>query len=157
MIYGPAPAIADWMHLPVDWNRNNITNVGPVSADINVIETNGVTNPGDILNGAEDWTRLIYNFRNSPNYGEGVSLEDTEIIDMHFTPDLKDLTSARVELSIIREGNEVRITWSDTKYTLQATTDFNQWVDLPGVTSPATLSANLPYRFFRLIWRLPQN
>ncbi len=156
MIYGPPPAIPFFMDGPVDWNRNAVIDAGLVSADINVIETNGVFHPGDILHGAEDWSRLIYNFRNSPNYGEGTSVEDTETIDMDFTRDLADLTGFRVALSITREGNDVRITWSNATYTLQAATVINQWVDLPGVTSPATLSANLPYRFFRLIWHSPK-
>lgn len=56
-------------------------------------------------------------------------------------------------LSIRREGSNVEMTWSGLGYVLQATTDFSQWVDLPGVTSPATLPADLPHRFFRLICR----
>ena len=56
-------------------------------------------------------------------------------------------------LSISRIGDEVSLTWSGLGYRLEATTDFNRWDELPGVRSPATLRANTPYRFFRLICR----
>ena len=56
-------------------------------------------------------------------------------------------------LSISRMGDEVSLTWSGLGYRVEATTDFNRWDELLGISSPATLRANTPYRFFRLICR----
>ncbi len=54
-------------------------------------------------------------------------------------------------LVVQRDGERVTLTWSGLGYRLQATTDFTRWEDLDEVTSPATLPANGPHRFFRLI------
>ena len=61
MIYGPNPSFFGFMSGPVDWNRNRDIDPGLFAADINAIEP-GVSNPGDKLDGAEDWSRLVYNF-----------------------------------------------------------------------------------------------
>jgi hypothetical protein len=92
MLYGAHPPAFGFMNGPVDWNRNGVIDLSPVAADINPIES-GLSSPGDFLLAAEDWSRLQYNFRNSPNYGAGVSLITTGDMDEHMTSDLHDATS----------------------------------------------------------------
>ena len=49
----------------------------PVATDANHISGLDAPSPGDVLLGSEDWSRLVYNFRSSPNYASGSSPEST--------------------------------------------------------------------------------
>ncbi len=80
-LVGPVPGREAFEVGGVDWNRNNVINTAPVAADANHIYGVDAPSPGDVLFGSEDWSRLIYNFRSSPNYASGSSPVST--IDQH--------------------------------------------------------------------------
>jgi hypothetical protein len=50
----------------VDWDSSGSIDAGPVVADINVLDT--TRTPGETLVSQDDWSHLIFNFRNSPDY-----------------------------------------------------------------------------------------
>ncbi len=76
-LVGPVPAEEAFEVGGVDWNRNSIINTAPVATDANHISGLDAPSPGDVLLGSEDWSRLVYNFRSSPNYASGSSPEST--------------------------------------------------------------------------------
>ncbi len=65
----------------VDWNRNNVIDTDLVTMDANHIDGRDSPSPSDVLQGSEDWSHLVYNFRSSPNYASGSSPESTIDID----------------------------------------------------------------------------
>jgi hypothetical protein len=65
----------------IDWNGQNGIEASPVTADINFINTIGRctgATPGEILEGHDDWSNLVYNFRMSPDYADGVTVPTQE-------------------------------------------------------------------------------
>lgn len=78
---------------PIDWdNSPPFPDPGPVAVDINNFaiggcgldeDRNPAPSPGQVLNGADDWSNLRYNFRGHPSFADGV----------HTDPDLSELTA----------------------------------------------------------------
>lgn len=65
----------------IDWNGQNGVEATPVTADINSINTIrrcSAATPGEILEGHDDWSNLVYNFRMSPDYADGVTVQTQE-------------------------------------------------------------------------------
>jgi len=58
---------------PIDWNGINSIEPAPVSADVNYIadKPNCQGSAGQTLAGFDDWTNLVYNFRNSQDFSDG--------------------------------------------------------------------------------------
>jgi hypothetical protein len=66
----PLPADA-----PIDWNADGDANDTNVSANINDgggNNGNGCNGDGTVLQGHNDWPVLLYDFRNSPDFADGV-------------------------------------------------------------------------------------
>ena len=54
---------------PTDWDSSGFADFDTlVSADLNVFSSKESVSPGDTLVSQEDWSKLIYNFRNSPAF-----------------------------------------------------------------------------------------
>lgn len=62
---------------PIDFNGLNGIEANPVSADINkisaIVGCSG-NSPGELLEGHDDWSNLVYNFRLSPYYADGTTI-----------------------------------------------------------------------------------
>jgi hypothetical protein len=80
-VYGAMFGVNDFRPLtsplnqPIDWNNDgNPLDIG-IAANINRISMIGDCNVEGLtqLVGSEDWSRLIYNFRFSPDYADGLS------------------------------------------------------------------------------------
>lgn len=76
---GPAtPNVAQWTDQPIDWNTDGDTQDFGVNVDINRVSPghgcDGENSDGTRLNGYNDWTNLIYNFRTSSDFADGVHL-----------------------------------------------------------------------------------
>ncbi len=80
-LVGPVPASEAFEVGGVDWNRNGSIDTSLVATDANHVDPGDPESDGDVLEGSEDWSRLIYNFRSSPNYASGSSPVST--IDQH--------------------------------------------------------------------------
>ncbi|MCJ7575904.1 MAG: thrombospondin type 3 repeat-containing protein [Dehalococcoidia bacterium] len=59
---------------PLDWDGNGtiLASPGTVAADINFINGLSAASPGQNLTGFNDWANLVYNFRISPDFADGV-------------------------------------------------------------------------------------
>jgi hypothetical protein len=76
--YGPAPAQVAPANGPIDWNRDGDAADLNVSADINSgFGGCGVT-PGQTLTGANDWGSLLYDFRQTVDFADGVHISVLE-------------------------------------------------------------------------------
>ncbi len=76
-LIGPVPATQGLESGPLDFDRDGEFDTSAlVAADINRIDASYPTSL-DILEGSEDWSRLVYNFRNSTNFASGFSPEST--------------------------------------------------------------------------------
>jgi len=61
----------------IDWDGQGGIGMSAVSADVTYIDTISSCNvhtPGEVLEGHDDWSNLVYNFRMSPFYANGVTL-----------------------------------------------------------------------------------
>jgi hypothetical protein len=91
--------------------------------------------------------------------GDGIKDVDDPDDDNDGVPDGNDnnpvgeLDCPPAALTVNRSGDGISLTWNGLSYRLEATSDFRRWDELPGLISPATLPANTPYRFFRLVCR----
>ncbi|MCA9216987.1 MAG: right-handed parallel beta-helix repeat-containing protein [Planctomycetales bacterium] len=68
------------LNRPVDWNNDgDAVDVG-VAADVNRIDEIGSCRVAhlDLLNGSEDWSRLLYNFRYSADFADGLASTSSE-------------------------------------------------------------------------------
>ena len=83
---GPLPAITVPENGSVDWNRNGNLTFG-VQVDVNRIR-NDYPSSLDVLEGCEDWSRLVYNIRNDPNYWADGDSPNTSADDDIMTPQL---------------------------------------------------------------------
>ncbi len=72
----------------VDWDGNGDSTSVSVGADINYL----VVYPGsaDILYGFTDWSHLVYNFRNSPNFAPGVHTQLLSLLGEEISQTLSD-------------------------------------------------------------------
>ena len=70
----------------IDWNGVNGIEASPVSADINKIMTITLCDllslPNEVLEGHDDWSNLVYNFRLSSDYADGTSLPVTDLPEL---------------------------------------------------------------------------
>ena len=82
---GPPPVVTISELGSVDWNRNGLFELG-VTVDVNRI-VDAYPTSFDVLEGSVDWLRLVYNFRNSPDFANGVSTNTTLDVD-RMTPEL---------------------------------------------------------------------
>ena len=72
----------------VDWNRNDFAGDTGVARDINRLWAGLASWPNDWLDGYSDWPNLVYNFRDSSQYADGV----------HDNLPLSEMTQAIVNL-----------------------------------------------------------
>lgn len=80
-LLGPLPAVLALESGPLDFDRDGIFDTaGTVTADINRVDASYPASL-DTLEGSEDWSRLVYNFRNSENYAPGASPRSTIDVD----------------------------------------------------------------------------
>ncbi|MBL0869573.1 MAG: hypothetical protein IBJ18_03235 [Phycisphaerales bacterium] len=76
-LVGPLPTMKVLEAGPLDFDRNGTLDTSvTVVADINRVDASYPASL-DTLEGSEDWSRLVYNFRNSPNFARGVSPQST--------------------------------------------------------------------------------
>ena len=76
--YGPAPAQVSPANGSIDWNRDGDTLDLNVSADINSGFGGCGIAPGQTLTGADDWTNLLYDFRQTIDFADGVHISAIE-------------------------------------------------------------------------------
>jgi hypothetical protein len=57
---------------PMDWDNSLDIELLPTMADLNHHTTTDPGSPGEILTGHDDWANLVYNFRLSPSFADGV-------------------------------------------------------------------------------------
>ena len=64
----------DWMCCSIDWNADLMTSCAPdtVAVDLNHILATEPASPGEVLIGREDWSQLIYDFKTSPDFADGM-------------------------------------------------------------------------------------
>jgi hypothetical protein len=56
----------------VDWNRNGFVGDRNVVADVNTnVPNSGCNGAGDVLNGNDDWSNLVYDFRTTSDFADG--------------------------------------------------------------------------------------
>jgi len=71
---------------PVDWNCDGVINPQLVSVNLNTGLNNTNLPPGQLLSGHDDWSNLIYNFRNTPHFANGappVNIGQELTLEMH--------------------------------------------------------------------------
>jgi hypothetical protein len=69
----------------VDYDRDgSINTLATVAADVNRLRPGDPATPGDVLEGSEDWSRLLYNFRNTVGYADGAPAPNTADIEMDY-------------------------------------------------------------------------
>ncbi|MBU6412300.1 MAG: hypothetical protein KGS45_02405 [Planctomycetes bacterium] len=89
VLVGPVPAREAFEIGGVDWSRNGTIDTTLIAADANHLYPSDPASDGDVLEGSEDWSHLLYNFRSSPNYASGSSPEST-IDQVEMTAELDD-------------------------------------------------------------------
>lgn len=94
----------------IDWNGANGIEATPVSADINRIKTillcDLLSFPNEVLEGHDDWSNLVYNFRLSPDYADGTSLpvDLPELADADISGGMLGTEPPAVTISAPAEG-----------------------------------------------------
>ena len=93
----------------IDWNGTNGIQATPVSADINKIANILLCNfnsPGELLEGHDDWSNLVYNFRLSADYADGTSLpiDLPEMTDADISGAMLDTQPPAVAITAPAEG-----------------------------------------------------
>ena len=72
--YGPGLPLVDAADGAIDWNRDgDKVDVG-VAADINNILGSGCNGSGNMLVGQNDWLSLLYDFKNTVDFADGIHL-----------------------------------------------------------------------------------
>lgn len=61
---------------PIDWDGSGAATGVGIAADVNRVDAIGAcaANPGEVLEGYDDWSNLAYNFRTVSDYASGVHL-----------------------------------------------------------------------------------
>lgn len=62
---------------PVDWDADGMCSPSPVAVDVNRVRSSLGASLGQILNGHDDWTALVYNFRDLPTFIGGFHTGDS--------------------------------------------------------------------------------
>ncbi len=92
-IIGPLPPIEVVESGPIDWDRDgDFEPLTFVTADINRVDP-AYPATKDILEGSEDWSRLVYDFRGSLNFAAGASPVTTINVE-RLTQELADRINA---------------------------------------------------------------
>ena len=132
---------------PVDWS--NLLNVPDgddkdgdgdplddtgVVADINQIHASDAASPGEVLKGHEDWSTLIYSFRNSHDFADG-SHESAEVNEQLVT----DFFDSQVEVA----GNGQPIADGDATPDVADGTDFGSAQTNGGTVTRSFTVSNL--------------
>lgn len=70
----PVAVVNSFMCCAIDWNNDNTVVCFPdtVAVDLNHLIDGNTPSPGEVLHGREDWSKLLYNFRDSPDFADGV-------------------------------------------------------------------------------------
>jgi hypothetical protein len=59
---------------PIDWNQDgDAVDIG-AAANVNLLTSEGCNGSGNLLLGHNDWANLLYDFKNSPDFADGVHL-----------------------------------------------------------------------------------
>jgi len=70
----------------IDWNADGdigcFDDLFKVEVDLNHIESGEMDSPAETLHGREDWSQLVYFFRDSPDFADGVHGTDSEVEEM---------------------------------------------------------------------------
>jgi hypothetical protein len=72
--FGPAAVVVVPASGAIDWNRNGVTTDVGVSADINSGFSGCGAGPGQNLQGFDDWANILYDFRATIDFADGVHL-----------------------------------------------------------------------------------
>ena len=64
---------------PMDWDNSGMFELLPTASDLNRFYLSDDPSPGELLTGHDDWANLVYNFRLSPSFGEGVHETEEEL------------------------------------------------------------------------------
>ncbi|MBX9736520.1 MAG: hypothetical protein K2X32_06300 [Phycisphaerales bacterium] len=100
-VAGPLPPVEVLESGPIDWDRDgDFEPLTLVTADINRVDPEYPATK-DILEGSEDWSRLVYDFRDSPNFAAGVSPVTTINVE-RLTQELADRINAIGAAAITR-------------------------------------------------------
>lgn len=71
-VFGPLPFVVVAGDGPINWSRDlDATDTG-ITANINRLTTLGCDGAGAVLAGLDDWSSLVYDFRASPDFADGV-------------------------------------------------------------------------------------
>jgi parallel beta-helix repeat protein len=105
-----------------------------VVADINHIHASDPASPGEVLKGHEDWSTLIYSFRNSPDFADG-SHESAEVNEQLVT----DFFDSQVEVG----GNSQPIADGDATPDMSDGTDFGSTQANGGAVTRSFTVSNL--------------
>ncbi|MCK6448762.1 MAG: hypothetical protein L6Q99_20400 [Planctomycetes bacterium] len=66
---------------PVDWDADGTANGAAVAADVNFVLDNPAQ-PAEQLVSREEWSTLVYDFREGSDFADGVHLTDTGLIEL---------------------------------------------------------------------------
>jgi hypothetical protein len=84
-VIGPHPMVRVESTAQVDYDRDgSINTLATVAADVNRLRPGDPATPGDVLEGSEDWSRLLFNFRNTVGYADGAPAPNTADIEMDY-------------------------------------------------------------------------
>lgn len=132
----------------IDWNGQNNIDSGSVSADINYFPTvqGSLPSPGQILEGHDDWSNLVYSFRGSKSFGDGSAVNDTpeELSDIDVSALSLGELPPSVSLTTPSDGQQfnsgatisVSATASDADGTIQQVDFLDGGTILGSVTTP---------------------
>lgn len=97
---------------PIDWNGNAVTDTAPVVADINYITDIDDCNnyvPGQTLEGYDDWSHIVYSFRSSRDYADGISRSTVPPTPALTNDEISTTASQRPTIAITAPANGSRL------------------------------------------------
>jgi hypothetical protein len=73
----------------VDWNQDGTTTGSGLAVDITRVYSTSAASPGQSLPSAEDWSRLVYDFRQAADYADGAHASSNTIAELTATQSLE--------------------------------------------------------------------
>jgi len=103
--YGPSPKFFMPTNAPINWDREGDSTDADTSADINNVGTTSCGGSGTDLIGQNDWDALVYDFRSTSDFVDGVHTETTANEEIP-AEELSFITSTKLKGEICHEGKK---------------------------------------------------